>query len=121
LDAEPVVAGESLEMPTGPPMTLNVGELSGVTVPIAEASSVLTAVLWICICIGFPATSVRGDFGAVVAFGRSWSWRFWLCDGMSGNVDDLRHVVRHVDWQVCGRSRYLRQEDGFLTCPAQMR
>ena len=37
-----------------------VGELSGVTVPIAEANSVLTAVLWICICIGFPATSVRG-------------------------------------------------------------
>ena len=59
MNVELLVAGENLEMPTGPPRTLDVGELGEMTVPIAEASSVLTAVLWVCIRIGFPAASVR--------------------------------------------------------------
>jgi hypothetical protein len=53
MDAELLVAGESLEMPTGPPRTLGVGELGEVTVPTAEANSVLTTVLWVCIRVVF--------------------------------------------------------------------
>jgi hypothetical protein len=40
VDAETPIAGESLEMPTGPPKTLDVGGLGGVTVLIAEPNSV---------------------------------------------------------------------------------
>jgi hypothetical protein len=40
VDAEFLVAGESLEMPTGPPKTLDMGELGEVVVLIAEPNSV---------------------------------------------------------------------------------
>ena len=54
MNAELLVAGESLEMPTGLPKTLGVGELGEVTVLIAmKANSVLTAVLWVCIRMVF--------------------------------------------------------------------
>ena len=47
------VAGESLEMPTGPPKVLDVGELDKVIALIAKPNSVLTAVLWVCIRMAF--------------------------------------------------------------------
>jgi hypothetical protein len=53
MDVELLVAGESLEMRTGPPKTLDVGELGEVIVLIAKPNSVLTAVLWVCIRIVF--------------------------------------------------------------------
>lgn len=40
MDAELLVAGESLEMSTGPPKTLDMGELGEVVVIIAEPNSV---------------------------------------------------------------------------------
>jgi len=69
MDAELLVAGESLEMPTGLPKTLGVGELGEVTVLIAESKLRVDRIALGLHSYGF-SSCLRGKvFGAVVAFG----------------------------------------------------
>ena len=69
MSTELLIAGEGLEMSTDPPWTLGVRELGEVTIPRAEADSVLAAVLWIGIGVALQLLPRGEDFGAIVAFG----------------------------------------------------
>ena len=115
MDAELLVAGESLEMLTGLPKTLGAGELGEVTVLITESKLRVDRSALGLHSYGFPAATVKEKtLAQLLHLVEAGSGRFWQCDDVSGNVDCLRQVVRYVDRQVCGKRRGLREEDRLL-------